>query len=525
MRRGVGAVLALLLVGVVASTPSPSTPEAYMARQAAALQPAFRADLEALAEAPRYTIQATIDPEGGKVAGQMQLDYTNTTGQALSELAFRLYPNAQTIYGGGSLSLRSVTEGGIARETELSDDGTVLRVKLEAPLEPGEIVSLQMSFDAQVPYGTDQGYGIFNRAMGVVCLAGWYPVLAAYGDDGWDTSPVPATGDALLAVTSFYEVKLSVPAGYQIVSTGSVLGQEKSGTGVTWHLVSGPAREFAVAVSQNFQTLEAQAGEVTLRLHTLPAEEPAVAPGTGLEILTETFATYEERFGPYPFVEFDLVEAVVPIDGYEFPGMAYVDYAKRTQETGQDYRYTVAHEVAHQWWYGLVGNHPVREPWLDEALASYAVLVVLEDTQGSKAGAALLDQWSRTDGPRGPEDPPVNSSTLHFSTWGPYHATVYTRGALFLDELRRALGDEGFFALLKRYQQTYRYQIGSTGDFLGMAEEVPGRDLDALFTAWFQIEAAQTSRGGEGVSASSSPRTRLPSTNSRLSSRRGGPPE
>jgi hypothetical protein len=47
--------------------------------------------------------------------------------------------------------------------------------------------------------------------------------------------------------------------------------------------------------------------------------------------------------------------------------MAYVDYAKRTRETRQDYQYTLAHEVAHQWWYGLVGNHSVYEPWLDEA--------------------------------------------------------------------------------------------------------------------------------------------------------------
>jgi aminopeptidase N len=257
----------------------------------------------------------------------------------------------------------------------------------------------------------------------------------------------------------------------------------------------------------------------------LPAEEPSVAPGTGLEILAETFATYVERFGPYPFVEFDLVEAVVPIDGYEFPGMAYIDYAKRTQETRQDYRYTVAHEVAHQWWYGLVGNHPVHEPWLDEALASYSVLIVLEDTQGSKAGAALVDHWRRTDGPRGPEDPPVDSPASVFSTWGPYHATVYTRGALFLDELRGALGDEGFLALLKRYQQTYRYQIGSTGDFLDLAEEIAGRDLDALFTTWFEIEAVQASRGGKGVSASSSPGTHPSSANSRLPSRKGGPPE
>jgi aminopeptidase N len=70
--------------------------------------------------------------------------------------------------------------------------------------------------------------------------------------------------------------------------------------------------------------------------------------------------------------------------------MAYVDYAKRTRETRQDYQYTMAHEVAHRWWYGLVGNHSVYEPWLDEALATYSALIALEDTQGPEAGAKLL---------------------------------------------------------------------------------------------------------------------------------------
>jgi hypothetical protein len=493
--------LVVMLLGTLAAAPNSSTPDAYLARQAAALQPAFRADLEALAAAPRYVIEAGIDPEGGSLAGRMRLDYANTTGQTLSELAFRLYPNAETIYGGGSLNVVGVEQAGTLLKSKLSADGTTLRVPLARPLAPGETVSLELSFSAQVPSRTGQGYGIFNRALGVLCLAGWYPVLAAYGDDGWDTPPVPATGDVMFAETGFYEVRLTLPAGYQMVSTGTVLDRESGSDGVTWHVVSGPAREFALAVSDRFQVLETEAGDVRLRLYTLPADEPAVAPGDGLDMLAETFAAYDDRFGPYPFVEFDLVEAVVPIDGYEFSGMAYVDYAKRTRETRRDYRYTVAHEVAHQWWYGLVGSHSVREPWLDEALATYSALVNLEDTQGPQAGASLLAAWKDTDGARGPEGPPVNSSTLAFSTWGPYHATVYIRGALFLDELRGALGEEKFFELLRRYQEEYRYRVATTGDFLSLAEEVAGRDLDSLFASWFDVDAGRAEDGRNAAPA------------------------
>jgi len=517
--------LVLIVLGTPAAAANPPTTDAYLARQAAALRPAFRADLVTLANAPRYVIEAQIDPESGSLAGRMRLDYTNTTGETLSELVFRLYPNAETIYGGGNLSVARVEQSAMRLESTLSKDHTTLRVHLEQRLAPGETVSLALSFSAQVPSQTSQGYGIFNQAMGVLCLAGWYPLLAVYSEGGWDTAPVPATGDALFAETSFYEVRLTLPAEYQVISTGMVLDQVSDSDGVTWYVVSGPAREFAVAVSDRFQKLETEAGEVRLRLYALAADEPAVTPEDGLDMLTETFAAYEDRFGLYPFIEFDLVEAVVPIDGYEFSGMAYVDYAKRTRETRQDYQYTLAHEVAHQWWYGLVGNHSVYEPWLDEALATYSTLIALEDTQGPEAGARLLAGWKEVDRQREPEEAPVNSSTLSFSTWGPYHATVYTRGALFLDELRAVLGDEGFFALLWHYQKEYRYQVATAGDFLRLAQEVAGRDMDSLFASWFDSDTGTAEHGRNAATPQRSPKTHPIFPKSGFYPRQGGPVE
>jgi aminopeptidase N len=167
----------------------------------------------------------------------------------------------------------------------------------------------------------------------------------------------------------------------------------------------------------------------------------------------------------------------------------------------------------------------VREPWLDESLATYSALISLEVTQGPEAGERLAAQWLDSDGPRGPGDPPVNVSTLAFSTWGPYHATVYTRGALFLDELRGELGDKYFFALLRRYQGEHRYRVATTGDFLSLAEEAAGRDLDPLFASWFDTDAVQI-EGGSNAALSSPPlRESQLSPNPRYPSRKGGPVE
>ncbi len=465
-----------------APVPPPATP---LEQQGAALRPRFRAELNGLAQAPRYFIQASVDPRTGQVTGQMSVQYTHRGAQPLTELVFRLLPNAQAIYGGGSLSVANVAQNGRSLQTTLAQGRTVLRAPLLQPLQPGQTITLSLAFRAQVPAGSGQGYGIFSRSRESLSLAGWYPLLAPY-QDGWQTPPVPAVGDAMWAETSLYDVRLIVPSGYEVVSTGTALEWQDRAGQSTWHIVSGPAREFALAMSDRFEQRETQVDGVRLRLYTLPARAAATAPDEALKMMAAAFKAYVARFGPYPYTEFDLVEAAVGIGGYEFSGMVYVDYDRRVRGPFEQYRYLSAHEIAHQWWYNLVGNASVDEPWLDEALASYAAVLYLQYAGDAQGAARLLEAWKADYGLRGPGDPPVDSSALLFSNWVAYRRTVYYHGALFLDELRQTLGDERFFALLQRLQTRYRYRMITTDDFLRQAEDIASHDIAALWARWFR---------------------------------------
>jgi hypothetical protein len=240
---GLGAVVLLALLGGYLMEPlrSRAADRLYKNRQRTAMRPDFQADLDQVPNAPRYTIDASVNPETGEVAGQMTVRYTNDTGGALSHLVFRLYPNAPTIYGGGSLTVSGVEQGGTPLETSTSRGGTVLRVPLNAALEPGASTDVHLTFTAQVPYRSYRGYGIFNRTSRLVSLAGWYPILAPhYG--GWQTPQVPRVGDAMYAAVGLYEVRLTVPPGYQVISTGRERERQEGDAGVTWHLVSTPPR-------------------------------------------------------------------------------------------------------------------------------------------------------------------------------------------------------------------------------------------------------------------------------------------
>lgn len=458
--------------------------ESASSQQGLALQPEFQDDLSDLAAAPHYNIDARVDLEDMSVDGQVSVSYVNRADEALSEIVFRLLPNAASIYGGGSLSVNKVTRAGQELDFELTDAETAMRVPLEPKLAPGDTSVINIEFTAQVPVESRQGYGIFNYSRGVTSLSGWYPIVAIY-DEGWQTPGVPAVGDAMWAEISLYDVKLSVPAGIAVVSTGAVVDRKETEGRVEWHMVSGPAREFTVAMSDRFQRQQTQVGDVTLNYYTLPHNKPVTPPDTALTIAANAFQTYVDHFGPYPFTEFDLVEADVNIGGYEFSGMVSVDYNLRVHGGRADFRYIVAHEVAHQWWYLLVGNNQVRQPWLDESFAAYGPSIYLEETAGTAAAESFLASWREAYGTRSASEPAVDSSALAFSGWTPYRTAVYVHGAFFLDALRQEMGDAKFFTFVQHLQKTYRYRTITTTEFFAEAEEVAGRDLDPLFAQWF----------------------------------------
>ena len=119
--------------------------------------------------------------------------------------------------------------------------------------------------------------------------------------------------------------------------------------------------------------------------------------------------------------------------------------------------------------------------------SSYSVALYIERFWGKPAAQALLDSYLRSAGPHSATDPPITSSALDFASWSTYRDPIYYHGALFLADLREEIGDETFFELLQRYQETYRFAQATTTDFLSLARDVATGDLDPLIKSWFGI--------------------------------------
>jgi len=367
---------------------------------------------------------------------------------------------------------------------------TALKVPLAQPLAPGQTAVVTLDFVTEVPRDSQGGYGVINYARGVLALASWYPILRVYETGGWHKDLLPDLGDQVFSETALYAVNITAPKSWVVVASGSVVGQKANADGtVTQSYRTGPMRDFYIIASEQFQKLSAQVGETTINSYYLPADK--TYGQQTLQFAKDAFRTFSQRFGTYPFAELDVVESptIVLAGGIEYPGLVIIT-DRNYNSTAQPGRleFVVVHEVAHQWWYSLVGNDQVRQPWVDEALANYSAIVYFEAIRGKGYASGVLQQVLRAPyeaAVRNGQDAVVDQPVAAFTRQN-YSSIVYSKGALFFDALRQKVGDDVFFKILQEYFRQYQYKIADGPDLLSLAEQVSGQNLQALYKEWIQ---------------------------------------
>lgn len=460
---------------------------------AMALLPAARPDVSALENPARYLLALDIDPSLRSFQGRARIEYTNQEDIPLDEIYFRLLPNGQKSYGNGSLTVGEIRVDGTTAPSELSQKDTVLKVALPESLPPGEGVEIELAFAGEVPldFGGEAepaGYGIYNLSQDVLALSGWYPILAVYDEQGWNLDPVSEIGDSVYSDTALYSVKVCAPSNLLVAATGNSVGEQSSDDTTCTQYESGPVRDFFLVASPNFQRESRQVDGVTVNSYSLPGHQQASQ--AALMIAADSLRIYNQKFGAYPFAELDMVDAPMRNAlGVEYPGVILIGNTLYEKPLEPEFGITVAHEVAHQWWYNVVGNDVFESPWLDEGLTTYSSSVFYEFDQLPEFASGLIGYWQqsydrlRIEG----KDDQITASLEHFESLGDpsiYGSVVYTKAALFFRALRQEIGDESFFAALQRYYQANKYGIAMPADLLDAFEEAAGRSLDAFYNEW-----------------------------------------
>ncbi len=476
-----------------AGTPAAGTPAPTAAEQSllpytldsaalaqAAMLPAFAGDVATLPDASRYVIDVAITFDGARSAtltGRELIRYTNRQTTTLPDLMLMLWPNDSDEYL-GQTTLGDVTINGAPVQPQSESKGLAARLPLSAPLAPGQHVDLAVAFTTRADDGVQQG-ARFGLTHGVLIAPTFYPIIPRIVDGQWQSQwPDSANGDLSNSDTAFYAYRVTAPAGVSVAASGVVVDQGQSGDTQSQTVLSGPMRDIALAVGDLKLAQRSTTDGISVNAWTLP-EHAADGPTLAQQGVDQV-QNLETRVGPYPFPQLDIVDAPGAYGGVEYPGLVYIGVVG--EQNG--FEEATVHEVGHQWFYSLIGDDQLLQPWLDEAAASYTEVLYAEKVHGAQAARQYLAYFQSEAKSASDPNLPIGLPVDQYNGLNDYAAIVYGKGALFFDALRTQLGDDTFFKFLHAYYQTYRYGFADSAAFEHTAEASCGCDLKPLFQKW-----------------------------------------
>lgn len=455
-----------------------------------AMRPEFAADLALFPDATRYEIELTVDLDAPAATGHERISYTNTEDIPLGAFYLRLFPNTPGY--GGEMRVTDILLDGQPVEPRAELEGSALRLSLDPPLEPGARLDLALDFTIALPASTSgAGYRQLGYYDGVLALANAYPLIPVYDEDGWNIEIASTYGDAVYSETSFYTVRITTSAEMTLFASGDCAPPTLNPDGsAAWVCVTGPMRDFNAILGPDYQMESNVVEGVTVNSIFYP--EHREGGELALDQATEAVRIFSDCFGPYPFTELDVVETPTYAGGIEYPGLVVIN-SVYYETLSEDMEWVVAHEVGHQWWYSLVGNDQVDDPWLDEALVQYSTLLYYEDRYGAALAADLVDElfWrSYQNLVESGRDAPAGLPVAAYDG-ADYGEVVYRKGPLYFHGLRQAVGDEDFWAILQTYFERNRYGVARPVDWLAAVEAVTGDEHRPLYEQWIVGTAGQ----------------------------------
>jgi hypothetical protein len=402
-----------------------------------------------------------LDYWGHAFRAQEWLVFTNTLGLALDDLLLNVPVNGTD----ATFGLSSLTVNGESAVYALED--TSLRVELPDMLLPGQSVVLEGIFEVSAPYmrvDSIFGGGSVGYSENAFNAGNWYPVLAPYhADEGWLATPWHPVGDPYVTDMGAYVVEVRTSPDVTVVGPGALEGWPDEGR---WRFTVPLARTFAFAASHRYESAVETAHGVTIASYYYP--EHQLTGQLALANAAAAVKLFSDLFGPYPYPDLRVAETDFS-GGQEFSGFmlfgsgTHRDYLDAGGGQRTILFALIPHETAHQWWYSVVGNDQAREPWLDEALAKYSERLFYERLYPEHA------EWLWASMGNLERQPQSLEVTIYDYTGKPaYKSRVYLNGALFVAQLRQALGDDAFFDLIQAHYRQGSNRIVTAAEFLSL---------------------------------------------------------
>jgi hypothetical protein len=408
---------------------------------------------------PLYTVKLRGGMLGHTWKGTEQIKFTNTGTTSMGRVWLRLWSNGVQGCMPRAIRITDIQLGALGR---FSRACTAVPVHLDSPIGPGESTALRLSIVIRLPEMNDR----FGWWGGLALMGTALPTLAIHDDAGWHLDPFVDLGESFYSVVGRYRVTLDVPTGLDTPATGTRVRREIAAGRTIDTFRATDVRDFAWAAGR-FTRVGGTSGPTDVHVWYLPGVVSAQKAATMVDTSEASLDTFSSAFGTYPYPEADVVlTGFTAFGGMEYPQVVF----SNTERT------TIAHELAHQWWYGIVGNNEFAEPWLDESFATWSQYLPFGawkscPSYSFSAGARLTNDMAYW--------------RDHTSAYG----TIYGGGGCMLANLSHRFGLHRFERILGRYAKAHWLGIARTPDFRAAIEaaaaaHLPGFDTDAFWAEW-----------------------------------------
>jgi hypothetical protein len=518
-----------------------------------------------------YVIEAALDTVDHAISGKERITYHNNSPDVLRFLWVQLDQNKNSLEhsrtyasqgalpanippqarrflgvdnfdGGYDISrVQLVDASGRLSNADYRINGTIMKVNLPQPLQPGARVSFEVDWRFRIP-DFERGAKEKVRDGWLYEMAQWFPRMSVYDDvNGWQTDQFLGRGEFYLAFGN-YDVKLTVPWNHIVDATGvlqnpqEVLTQTQrdrlaqayqqtepmfiirpdevmtrasrprgSGT-LTWHFKAEDVRDFAWVSSKTYVWDAAgyryASGTTPIALHSLyPRDAMPLWDKVSTRAIAQTMETYGRMSLQYPYPK--AVNVHGPVFGMEYPMIAFC--GARPDENGNYSEgleraliSVTIHEVGHNWVPMIIASDERKWTWQDEGLNSFLQYYGENDYARKYAGTPIGTQFKdgKYDSRRGtartivnymrdPDQEPImiHSDLIQGKNFGNNGYSKPAAGLVILRE--QVLGPERFDDAFRHYSQTWAFRHPQPHDFFRSMEEAAGEDLSWFWRGWF----------------------------------------
>ena len=451
-----------------------------------------------------YVMNLSYNEQQHLLFGEEQIKYFNNSENAFNELHFHLYPNAfqegaknkvvasskkSEAYSNGEsygfIDIESVTfeRGEKASYSVGGEDENILIVQLQEELFPDECVEINISFKVQIANINHRlGYG-----DNTVNFGNFYPIACVYEDGkGFSESLYHSNGDPFYSDCSNYDVTISYNSNFSLASTGDIVDEKNSGGEKQTVLQEKNVRDFCFVLSEKFEKISQKIGETTVNYYGYNGDEDFE---NNLNIASAALGEFNKLFGIYPYKQLSIVKANFIHGGMEFPNIVLIS----DTVSKEDFAYVIVHEIAHQWWYGVVGNDQYNHAWQDEALAEYSTLLFYKNhpqygedyrtmiENATKSYKLFVKVYQKVNGS---VDGKMDKPLCEFETEPEYVECTYTKGVMMMDSIRESIGEKRLLKALQNYYNNFKYKNAFAEDFIAAFVKVGGSDMESFIRSW-----------------------------------------